>query len=270
MQTSKPGEKSLTGVEGLLIDLDGVLYIGESVIPGAVETLKQLTDSGIPKRYLTNTTTRTASAVRQKLQRLGFEVQEEEIFSPITATIQYLHSLGNPSVNPVVRDSVAPAFAAFKQNTRQPDYVVIGDIGAAWSYPLVNTIFTQLQSGAELIAMHKNKFFQGEEGLQVDIGAFVAGLEYVSGKQAKIIGKPSLDFFTLALQSLQLPAAKVAMIGDDIETDIGGASAAGLRAVLVKTGKYREGCEKNAEYPPDCVIDSFCDLLAVVELKAGC
>ena len=91
--------------------------------------------------------------------------------------------------------------------------MVIGDIGAAWSYPLVNTIFTQLQAGAELIAMHKNKLFQGEEGLQVDIGAFVAGLEYVSGKKAKVIGKPNRNFFELALESLQLPPSKVAMIG---------------------------------------------------------
>jgi HAD superfamily hydrolase (TIGR01458 family) len=257
----------LTGVHGLLIDLDGVLYIGETPVPGAQHVLKKLATEEVPRRYLTNTTTRTAASVIQKLQRLGFDVHEREVFSPITATVRFLRNLGKPSVNPVVRDSVLPAFNEFPRNDDRPDYVVVGDIGAAWSYPLVNTIFSQLHAGAELIAMHKNKFFQGEEGLQVDIGAFVAGLEYVSGKTAKVIGKPSRDFFELALDSLQLSASQVAMIGDDIDTDIGGAKRLGMYGVLVKTGKYRKGYESNPEYAPDCVMDSFGDLFDWVELE---
>lgn len=255
----------LTGIRGLLIDLDGVLYVGETPVPGARETIGRLAEAGIPRRFLTNTTTRTAYAVTNKLRRLGFDVHESEIFSPITATVQYLRSLGRPSINPVVRDSVLPALAEFPIHNEGPDYVVIGDIGAAWSYPLVNTIFSQLNAGSALIAMHKNKYFQGEEGLQVDIGAFVAGLEFVSGKQAKVIGKPSRDFFELALQSLQLPASEVAMIGDDIETDVGGGKAAGMTGILVKTGKYREGYERNGTFPPDCVLDSIGHLFECIE-----
>lgn len=255
----------LTGIQGLLVDLDGVLYVGETPVPGAQEVIKRLVASGIPRRFLTNTTTRTATAVTNKLQRLGFDVSESEIFSPITATVQYLRGLGRPSINPVVRDSVLPALAEFPVNNERPDYVVIGDIGAAWSYPLVNTIFAQLNAGSELIAMHKNKYFQGEEGLQVDIGAFVAGLEFVSGKQARVIGKPSRDFFEQALRSLQLSASEVAMIGDDIETDVGGGKAAGMAGILVKTGKYREGCEKNGSFPPDCLIDSISHLHECLE-----
>lgn len=256
----------LANIRGFLIDLDGVLYVGETPVSGAQAVLKQLADKDVPRRYLTNTTTRTAASIIQKLQRLGFEVFEDEVFSPITATIQFLSALGKPSINPVVRDSVLPAFSGFPRDDKQPDFVVIGDIGAAWSYPLVNTIFSQLHAGSKLIAMHKNKFFQGEEGLLVDIGAFVAGLEYVSGTKAQIIGKPSKDFFELALKSLQLPASSVVMIGDDIETDIGGAKDSGIKGILVKTGKYREGCEKNAQYSPDCVIDSFSDLFKCIDL----
>ena len=259
----------LNNIHGLLIDLDGVLYVGETPVPGAGDVIKRLASEKFPRRYLTNTTTRTASSVIQKLQRLGFDVQEGEVYSPITATIQFLNSLGKPSVNPIVRDSVLPEFDDFPRNNERPDFVVIGDIGAAWSYPLVNTIFSQLHAGAELIAMHKNKYFQGEEGLQVDIGAFVAGLEYVSGKTAKVIGKPSREFFELALESLQLPASETAMIGDDIETDIGGGKASGMYGVLVKTGKYRNGCEKNAEYPPDCVVDSFADLFEYLDMQGA-
>jgi ribonucleotide monophosphatase NagD (HAD superfamily) len=94
----------------------------------------------------------------------------------------------------------------------------------------------------------------------------VAGLEYVSGKQANVIGKPSRSFFDLALQSLQLPASSVAMIGDDIETDVGGGKEAGMRGILVRTGKYRKGCEENAVHAPDCIMDSLGDLFECVEL----
>jgi len=256
-------------IRGLLIDLDGVLYIGETSVPGAHEVLKQLQARNIPRRFLTNTTTRTAASVVQKLNRLGFQVDECEVFSPITATVQYLKSMGSPSLHAVVRDSVIPAFAGFPNILEKPDYVVIGDIGAAWSYPLINTIFAQLTAGAELIAMHKNKFFQGEEGLMVDIGAFVAGLEYVSGKQATIIGKPSESFFNMALDSLGLEPNEVAMIGDDIDTDIGGAKAVGMQGILVKTGKYRPGCEDGRKYPPDEVLESFAEFLERVDIEAG-
>lgn len=258
---------ALTGIRGLLIDLDGVLYVADTPVPGAKETIARLAAEDVPRRYLTNTTTRTAASVLEKLQHMGFEVHAGEVFSPITATVQFLKNQGTPSIHPVVRDSVLQEFADFPVEETHPDYVVIGDIGAAWSYPLINKIFAQLHAGAGLIAMHKNKFFQGEDGLQVDIGAFVAGLEYVSGKQAHVIGKPSRSFFDLALQSLQLPAATVAMIGDDIETDVGGGKEAGMKGVLVRTGKYRKGCEKNAVHQPDCIMDSLGELFGCVELN---
>ena len=106
----------LKHIQGLLIDLDGVLYVGETPVAGAQEVLNQLKEHNIPRRYLTNTTTRTASSVVEKLCRLGFSVEDDEVFTPITATVQYLHSLGNPSVNPVVRDSVLPAFTEFSKD----------------------------------------------------------------------------------------------------------------------------------------------------------
>lgn len=106
----------LTHIKGLLIDLDGVLYVGETPVSGARETLERLVAEGIPRRYLTNTTTRTAAAVVNKLQRLGFSVDASEVFSPITATVQFLKTIGAPTINPIVRDSVLPAFSAFPRN----------------------------------------------------------------------------------------------------------------------------------------------------------
>jgi len=249
-------------IRGVLIDLDGVLYVGDTAIAGAREALEQLRARGIGCRFVTNTTTRTASEVGEKLARLGFDAAPSEVFSAVTATVDYLHAHDavEKGVRLLVRDSVLSEFAAFPHDRDHPGFVVVGDIGAAWSYPLMNEAFRYLIDGAELIAMHRNKFFQAEDGLRLDIGAFVSGLEYVTGEKARIIGKPSPDFFRLGLDSLGLPAGQVAMVGDDIDSDVGGGQSAGLAGVLVKTGKYRPGHAAESPVEPDLVLDSFAAL----------
>ena len=155
-----------------------------------------------------------------------------------------------------------PEFAEFPKDLESPEFVLIGDIGAAWSYPLMNTIFRQLEQGAELVAMHKNRFFQTDEGLSMDIGGFVDGLEFVSGKTAHIVGKPSPEFFQLGIDSMQLPVDQVAMIGDDLESDVGGGQAAGLKGILVKTGKFRAAQLEQSAVNPDAILESIADLPA--------
>lgn len=249
-------------IHGLLIDLDGVLYVGDRPIEGAREALDELAGRGIDRRFVTNTTTRTADEVVAKIRKLGFEVAPEEVFSAVTATRTFLRGVegGPPSVHLLVRDSVKVEFEEFPQDRENPDFVVVGDIGAAWSYELMNRAFRQLMNGAELVAMHRNRFFETEDGLRLDIGAFVAGLEAVTGKQARIIGKPSPEFFRLGLDALGLPAGEVAMVGDDIDSDVGGARDAGLGGILVRTGKYREEYVASSEVEPDAVLDSIADL----------
>ncbi len=255
-------------IRGLLIDLDGVLYVGNQPIEGAQEALEALAEKGIACRFITNTTTRTAGELVEKLRKFGFTVKPEEVFSAVTATADFLRSQsrnGNlPSVHLIVRESVLPEFEAFPKDGDHPDFVVVGDIGAAWSYPLLNRAFQQLMNGAELVAMHKNRFFQGDEGLLLDIGAFVAGLEFVTGHEARIIGKPSPDFFRLGIESLGLPPENVAIIGDDIESDIGGGQAAGLTGILVKTGKYRPKHVEESDVTPEVVIESIGELPGVL------
>ncbi len=141
---------------------------------------------------------------------------------------------------------------------------MVGDIGNAWTYQMLNEVFACLMRGAKLIAMHKNRFWQTEHGLQMDIGAFIHGLEYASNTQAMIIGKPSTDFFNIALADMQLEAAQVLMIGDDIDSDIGGAQQAGIRAALVRTGKYRQAYADASNIKPDLLLDSVADLPRVL------
>jgi HAD superfamily hydrolase (TIGR01458 family) len=160
-----------------------------------------------------------------------------------------------------MREALAAEFEEFPQSESRPQVVVIGDIGDRWNYALMNRLFRMLMEGAELVALHKSRYSQTEEGLRLDIGAFVAGLEYVTGREAILVGKPSPTFFRLAVLNLNLRPEEVAMVGDDIEGDVGGAQRSGLKGVLVKTGKYRPDVAARSRVRPDAVLDSIASLL---------
>lgn len=250
----------LADIRGLLIDLDGVLYVGGAGIEGAAEAIRALKDFRIPIRFTTNTTTRSLKELYDKLLNLDIPVKREEIFGVLQAAVAFLQERGRPACRFLLTEGPLREFDDFPQDDPEPEYVVVGDIGKKWDYNLMNEIFALLTGGAELLALHKGKFWQTEEGLRVDIGAFVAGLEYVTGQKAVVLGKPSGDFFRLVVADMGLPPGQVAMIGDDIESDIGGARRVGMKGVLVKTGKYREELVAQSEVTPDLTIDSIAAL----------
>ncbi|BEV09453.1 MULTISPECIES: TIGR01458 family HAD-type hydrolase [unclassified Methylophilus] len=254
----------IPNIKAVLFDLDGVLYIGNQVINGAIAAVKQLREAGIAVRFVTNTSTLSLASLQSKLNALGFNVVPEEIMSAPQATIQYLKKQPNPVCKLLLADDVKKDFACFDQSETAANYVVIGDIGDRWSYQLLNEVFTCLVNGAQLIAIHKNRFWQTETGLQMDIGAFVTGLEYASNTKAMLMGKPSQHFFHMAIDALRLKPSEVLMIGDDIDADIGGAQDAGLHGILVKTGKYRETYTRLSAVEPDAMIASVADLPALL------
>ena len=247
-------------ISGLLIDLDGVLHVGRRPIAGAVDKIAALRALGMPHCYVTNTTTRPVSELSRELSRMGFAIDADSILSAPMAAKGYLESLHNPRCKLLLRREVLAEFGDCRQSDSGVDVVVVGDIGAAWSYELLNRVFRLLMDGAELIALHRNRFWQTEDGLQLDIGAIVAGFEYATGKQATMVGKPSEAFFREALRRLGLPPGQVAMIGDDIDSDIGGAQALGMAGILVKTGKYRRDYAERSAVKPDLQLRSFADL----------
>lgn len=252
--------QSLIKPQGILFDLDGVLYVGSKRIEGSLEAIDFIRNRGIQCRYITNTSTLSREALTGKLNRLGFKIHLDEVISAPQAAKLYLEQFRDPVCHLLLADDVKKDFKTFRQSDKKADFIVIGDIGNAWSYTLLNNVFNLLIDGAELIAIHKNRFWQTEHGLQMDIGAFVTALEYASGKEATLIGKPSPDFFQMALNDLSLVADEVAIIGDDIDSDIGGGQESGLLGILVKTGKYRKEYAANSEVVPDLVIDSIADL----------
>jgi HAD superfamily hydrolase (TIGR01458 family) len=241
-------------VWGLLVDLDGTLYVGDEPVEGAREALGKLKAGGFKLRYITNTTRKPCRAVRDHLFSLGFEVEEAEIFTPARAAAGLI---GDRSCFPLVDESLVEDLEGITLTEDRPDHVLVGDLGEGFAYDRLNAAFRCLMDGAELIALQKNRYWRREDGLALDAGPFVAALEYASGKSATVVGKPEKGFFRLALEDLGLLPHEVAMVGDDAEADVAGAKRAGLKGVLVRTGKWsaeREGGEA------DLVLDSVADL----------
>jgi HAD superfamily hydrolase (TIGR01458 family) len=197
------------------------------------------------------------ASLQHKINALGFSIARHEIVSAPQAALLYLKQQQDPICRLLLADDVKQDFMEFRQSDTDASHIVVGDIGGAWSYQLLNEVFHCLMNGAQLIAIHKNRFWQTESGLQMDIGGFVEALEYASSTKAMIIGKPSADFFQMAINAMGLQAKEVAMIGDDIDADVGGGQQAGLHGILVRTGKYRQGYVEASAIKPDLTIDSI-------------
>ncbi|MBI3396283.1 MAG: TIGR01458 family HAD-type hydrolase [Spirochaetia bacterium] len=226
-------------IKGVLLDLNGVLYDDTGLYDFAVETVGFLKERGIPYRFVTNTTTESAATLAAKIQAMGLQTDEAHIVNPVKAALTYLRRKGKPRCRFVLRDAPKSEFSEFESVREHPDVIVVGDIGDKWNYALMNELFHEMIGGAELVALHRGRYWQTAEGLRLDIGAFIAGLEYATGHKAVVIGKPSPDFYRLALDDMSLQPSEAAMVGDDFDADVRGARAAGLVGVQVRTGKYR-------------------------------
>lgn len=250
---------------GILLDLEGVLYQDGRPIDGAVGAVAALRDSGLAIRFLTNTTTRPRGDIRSAMQAMGFDAALDDIFSPAMAARRFLESLGVTRLHLAAPQGLTEDFEGFTLVGDNPEAVVIGDLHTDFSWRRVNLLYGMLRGGARLVALHKNRYCQREDGLALDLGPFVAALEYAAAIEADIMGKPSRAFFAMALASLGLDAGEVVMVGDDIEADIGGAQAAGLRAVQVETGKYSAHDRRHQRIAPDGRIPTIAGLPAMIE-----
>jgi HAD superfamily hydrolase (TIGR01458 family) len=253
----------------ILLDLDGTLYVGDKALPGAIASVAQLREAGIALRFITNTTTKSQQELVGQLRAMGFQLDAEELISaPVAAKLelQSLQQAAGHSLRiwPLVAEAIKADFSEFIFDEERPDYIVLGDIGERWDLELINRLFNVMQNGAELIALHKGRFWQTSEGLKADIGFFVTGLEYVSSKTASVMGKPNPDFYRRVLSSAGIDAQDALMVGDDIDSDVGGAQLVGIKGCLVKTGKFRQAYFEQSDVKPDYVIHSVNELLTVI------
>jgi HAD superfamily hydrolase (TIGR01458 family) len=256
--------RPLGGARALLIDLDGVLYVEDEVLEGAREAVVALREAGLGLRFVTNTTARSAPQTLAKLERLGFDVAEEELVTPAALARQRCEQVGHRRVALIMNEDVKADFAGLEEADERPDAVIMGDLGEAFGFAILNHAFRMVMEGGELIALQKNRFWLTADGLSLDAGPFVAAIEYASGREALVVGKPSASFFELVLGGLGVGAGEAAMVGDDVESDVGGALAAGLRAVLVRTGKYREDFVAESGVEPTATVDSIADVPALL------
>jgi HAD superfamily hydrolase (TIGR01458 family) len=257
---------ALEGIEGLLLDLSGVVYVQDEAVPGAAEALAELRAKQIPIRLVTNTTMRPRRAILERLERLGIEADPSELLTPATLAARRCAEAGYESVALVVLGELREDLEGLPEGDGKADAVIVGDLGDAWDYDVLNGAFRQLMDGAELIALQKNRYWETAEGLSLDAGPFVSALEYATGREAEVVGKPSDAFFELALSDLGVTAGGAAMVGDDVEADIGGALDAGLAGILVRTGKYREDLVSSSGVEPTATVDSIADVPPLLAL----
>jgi HAD superfamily hydrolase (TIGR01458 family) len=256
-------------ISGFLIDIDGVLISGNQRLEGSQETIQFLIEKDIPFLLVTNTTRQSRITIWHHLKRLGFPIKESDILTAPLAAVKWLKSKNVKSINLFLTGSAVNDFKDFKITAFNPEYVVIGDIGQNLTFDKLNSTFRIIMGGAKLLALHKNRYWQTGEGLTIDAGAWVAALEYASHKRAFTIGKPHKDFFGLAANYLNIDCHELAMIGDDIETDVNGAQKAGLFGILIKTGKYNPKILNNLKIYPNEVLDSIADLPNFVLKNTG-
>jgi len=219
------------GERGFLIDLDGVLYTGSHAIEGAQEAVHLLESRGCPFRFLSNSTRRSRAGIVQHLQSMGFSINPTLIFTPALAAAAFIRQSGKCRCMLLTTGDVNRDFeehGIILPKTGPVDHVVVGDAGDAVTYETLNRAFRLVNDGAGLIALEKDRFWMGPDGLLLSAGPIVAALEYATGKSATVMGKPSPDFFGSALAAMGLSTADVTMIGDDIITDIAGARSAGI------------------------------------------
>jgi len=247
-------------IRGILFDLEGTLHVGDLVVPGAAQAVQRLRNEGLACRFVTNATTRCVESLHARLTAMGLPIERAEILSAPQAAVLHLRRMGSPRCLLMLTDDTRRDFAEFPQSEADPEVIVVGDIGNRWDADLMQRLFGMMLAGARLMTLHKGRYWEAGDGLRIDIGAFVAALEFASGREATVVGKPSKDFFGLALESLGLPAADVAMVGDDIDTDVAAAQALGMTGVLVKTGKYRPELATRTGVEPDAVLESVRDL----------
>lgn len=247
---------------GYLIDMDGVIYRGGELIPGADEFINRLIREKIPFLFLTNNSQRTRRDVATKLSRMGMPVEEGHVFTCAIATARYLADR-KPNGTAFVIGEGGLLTALHKNGysvvDKSPDYVVVGE-GRTVNLEMLETAVQMILDGAKLVATNLDPNCPTNLGTRPGCGATVAYLETATGTRAMSIGKPSPIMMRVARKQLGLSTSETVMVGDTLETDILGGVQMGYRTILVLTGTTSKADLTKYAYGPDMVVSSIADL----------
>ena len=252
----------------ILLDVDGVLHVSGEPIPGAAEAISELRRAGHALRFVTNNSTRPRSRLAEELREIGFTLEDDELQTTPGAAAR---ELSGKRVLALVMPAIVPDLEGLELVGDHADAVLIGgcdetlEPNQVFSYMNLARAFDEIQMGAPLYCLHKNKWWQTSRGPMLDSGAFVAGLEYATGVEATVLGKPSPSYFAAALDALDAEPELTWLVTDDVDADVRGARFFGMRTALVRTGKFRPEALETAESSPDIVVSSLAQFPALLE-----
>jgi HAD superfamily hydrolase (TIGR01458 family) len=247
----------------ILLDVDGVLHVSGAPIAGAAAAVRALRDAGHRIRFVTNSTTRSRAQLAEQLRAMGIELADDELQTTGGVTAR---ALAGKRVLALTMPGILDDLDGLQLVGMNVDAVLLGgadegeETGRVFSYLNLNRAFHELDAGAELYCLHKNRWWQTADGPRLDAGAFVAGLEYAAGTEATVLGKPSTAYFEAALAALDAEAGLTWMVGDDLEGDCLGAARHGMHTLLVRTGKFRPDEVERSTAQPDGIISSVAQL----------
>lgn len=263
-------------IGGVLFDIDGVLVTSWQPIDGAAQTLRILAENQIARSYLTNTTTRTRAQIADLLSEAGMDVAADEVITAAVLTAEYVRDrypgaqcflvnsgqIGEdmPGVDVVYSsDFTGPAAP------ETPDVVLLGGAGPEYNHLTLSWVYDWMAQGVPVVAMHRSTAWNTTDGLRVDTGMYLAGMEETSGRKATAVGKPAPEGFLAAAKRLGVDPEEMYMIGDDLNNDVLAAQVVGMAGVLVRTGKFRQDtldrwAADEFAMQPNYVIDSVAGL----------
>ncbi len=252
----------------ILLDIDGVLHVSGQAIPGAVDAVDTLRTAGHSLRFVSNNSTRPRHRLAEELREMGFEIDDTELQTTPGAAAR---ELAGKRVLALTMAAVVPDFDGLELVGQDAEAVLVGgcdetlEPNQVFSYMNLARAFAEIQAGAAFYCLHKNRWWQTTRGPLLDAGAFVAGLEYATGVDATVLGKPSPSYFAAALDALDAEPELTWLVTDDAEEDVPGGRLFGMRTALVRTGKFRPESLESASVPPDIVVSSLAHFPELLE-----
>jgi HAD superfamily hydrolase (TIGR01458 family) len=247
----------------ILLDIDGVFHVSGEPIAGGADAVKRLRDAGHRLRFVTNNTTQSRRSLAGQLRELGFELDDDELQ---TTALAAARELAGRRVLALTMAAVLEDLDTVQLVGEDAEAVLLGgadeteETNRVFSYINLARAFAELEAGADLYCLHRNRWWQTSRGPLLDSGCFVAGLEYAADLEATVVGKPSTAYFAAAIEALDAEPELTWMVGDDIDADVAGAQRFGLRTALVRTGKFRPDELERTTVSPDVVLSSVADL----------
>ena len=252
----------------ILLDIDGVLHVSGEPIPGATDAVGELRRANHSLRFVTNNSTVPRARLAEDLRGMGFEITDDELQTTPGAAARELQG---KRVLALVMAAIVPDLEGLELVGDHADAVLVGgcdetlEPNQVFSYMNMARAFAEIEVGASLYCLHKNKWWQTSRGPMLDGGAFVAGLEYATGVEATVLGKPSPSYFAAALDALDAEPDRTWLVTDDLDADIRGAQLFGMRTAIVRTGKFRPEVLETSTLHPDVVASSIAQFPGLLE-----